>query len=97
MMTESNKKLIKDMKVVLSDLEQVLGDFKDKSSKEAMELKDRLDEKLESTKEKLIIAEQDLLNKEQVAAEMTDSYVRSNAWKIIIVVALVSFFIGHYA
>lgn len=96
-MTESNKKLIKDMKVVLSDLEQVLGDFKDKSSKEAMELKDRLDEKLESTKEKLIIAEQDLLNKEQVAAEMTDSYVRSNAWKIIIVVALVSFFIGHYA
>lgn len=96
-MTDSNKKLIKDIKVVLADLEQVLNDVKDKSSKEATELKDSFEAKLERTKEKLIIAEQDLLNKEQIAAEMTDSYVRSNAWKVIIAVAIVSFFIGYYA
>ncbi len=96
-MTDSNKKLIKDIKVVLADLEQVLSDVKDKSSKEAAELKDSFEGKLEKTKEKLIIAEQDLLNKEQIAAEMTDSYVRTNAWKVIIVVAVISFFIGYYA
>lgn len=96
-MTDSNKKLIKDIKVVLADLEQVLSDVKDKSSKEATELKDSFEAKLERTKEKLITAEQDLLNKEQIAAEMTDSYVRSNVWKVIIAVAIVSFFIGYYA
>lgn len=96
-MADSDKKLIKDVKVVLADLEQVLTDLKDKSSKEAAELRDGFEEKLESTKERLILAEQDLLNKELIAAEMTDSYVRTNAWKVIIVVAVVSFFIGYYA
>ena len=96
-MTESNKKLVKDMKLVLSDLEAMLHEIKGKTSQDAAEFQDSVVEKLERTKEKLIVAEQDFLGKEQIAAEMTDSYVRDNAWKIIVIIAVLSFFIGYFA
>ena len=94
-MAESNKKLVEDVKVVLSDIEDVLSDIKGKTSKEFAELQDALTVKLESTKEKLIASEEDFLNKEKIAVEMTDSYVRNHAWKLALIGAVIGFLVGY--
>jgi ElaB/YqjD/DUF883 family membrane-anchored ribosome-binding protein len=91
----TNKKLVDDVKVVLSDLDDVLDDIKGKTAKEFAQMQDSLSEKLMSAKEKLLASEQDLLGKEKVAAEMTDNYARSNAWKLIVIAAVLGFLIGY--
>jgi len=92
---DANEKLVKDVKVVLSDIEQILNEVKGQTTKEFSEAQETVTEKLEKAKAMLINSEQDLLSKEKVAVEMTDSYARGNTWKLLLVVAIVSFFIGY--
>jgi ElaB/YqjD/DUF883 family membrane-anchored ribosome-binding protein len=95
MMLDSNNKLVNDIKVVLSDLELLVKDLKGKTSQEFAEMHETLTEKLETAKEMLIDSEQDLLNKEKVAAEMTDAYARTNTWKLVAIAAVIGFLIGY--
>lgn len=80
----------------MSDLEVVLDEFKGKTSQEFSEFQDAMSERLASTKEKIVASEQDLLNKEKVAVEMADSYVRSNAWRFAIIGAVMGFLVGYF-
>jgi len=91
----TNEKLVKDVKVVLSDIEQILNEAKDYTTKEFAEAQETMTQKLEKAKLMLIDSEQDILSKEKVAAEMTDSFARSNTWKLLLIVAVVSFLIGY--
>lgn len=92
---DANEKLIKDVKVVLSDLEELFGDLKTNASSELAEAQEAASKKIEAAKLMLINSEQDLLSKEKVAVEMTDDFARINAWKIIAVVAVISFLFGY--
>jgi len=95
MMLDVNKKLMKDIKLVLSDLEVVLDEAKGKTSVEIAALQERLMEKLETAKQKLRATEQDLLNKEKIAVEMTNSYAKDHVWTLMIVAALLGFLVGY--
>jgi ElaB/YqjD/DUF883 family membrane-anchored ribosome-binding protein len=94
-MANNDKKLIKDIKVVISDIELVLNDIKDKTANEFAEINTTLVKKLALAKERLKDSEQDLLNKEQIAAEMTDAYARRNTWKLVMIAALIGYLIGY--
>jgi ElaB/YqjD/DUF883 family membrane-anchored ribosome-binding protein len=94
-MSEINKKLVGDIKLVLSDLDDMVDEIKGKTSKEVAELQGALKDKIAVTKSKIEASEQDLLMKEQVAVEMTDEYVHSNAWKFAFVAAVMGFLIGY--
>ena len=94
-MANNDKKLIKDIKIVIADIELVLNDIKDKTANEFTEINTTLVEKLALAKEKLIDSEQDLLNKEQIAVEMTDAYARRNTWKLVMIAALIGCLIGY--
>jgi len=94
-MVESNEKLVRDIKVVLTDLEIMLSEIKDKTSIEIAELHSSLLEKLAATKKQLITAEQDILLKEQIGAKMTNEYVHSNAWQFAVIAGVIGFIIGY--
>ncbi|MFT7228261.1 MAG: ElaB/YqjD/DUF883 family membrane-anchored ribosome-binding protein [Methylophilaceae bacterium] len=94
-MLDANKKLMKDVKLVLSDLEVVLDEAKGKTSAEIAALQETLMEKVKTTKEKLRASEQDLLNKEKIAVEMTNSYAKDHVWTLMIVTALLGFLAGY--
>jgi len=94
-MGKHNKKLVEDVKEVLSDLDDMLEEIKDNTAKEFVQMQDGLSKKLTAAKEKLIASEQDLLNKEKIAAEMTDQYARSNTWKFVVIAAVLGFLVGY--
>ncbi len=94
-MGKHNNKLVEDVKVVLADLDDLLDEVKGKTAKEFAQMQDGFSEKIASAKEKLIASEQDLLNKEKIAAEMTDQYARSNTWKFVAIAAILGFLIGY--
>ncbi len=91
----TEKKLIEDIGVVLQDVEQLIVELKGKTTKEFGEVQETLEGKLDRAKSMLINFEQDLLSKEKTAVEMSDSFVRSNVWKFLIMVALISYLIGY--
>lgn len=92
---DTNEKLIRDVKLVLSDLEELFSHLKTNASSELAEVQETANKKIEAAKLMLMTSEQDLLTKEKVAVEMTDSFARSNTWKIIAIVAVISFLIGY--
>jgi len=92
---KSNEKLLDEVKVLMSDLDNYLNEVKDKTSSEFSELHTSLAEKLAITKEQLIIFERDLLEKEQIGAKLANEYVQNNAWKLAIIAAILGFLIGY--
>ena len=94
-MANHGEKLIQDIKLVLVDLENIATEAKDKTSQEISDMQDQLTDEVKLLKGKLIAAEQDFLMKEQIAAEMASTYIHKNAWKLIVVAAVVGFFFGY--
>jgi ElaB/YqjD/DUF883 family membrane-anchored ribosome-binding protein len=92
---KSNEKLVKDVKVLMADLEAILDEVKDKTSNEISEIHASLTKKIETTKEQLIKSEQDWLEKEQVGAKLANEYVQNNAWKLAMIAAVLGFLIGY--
>tara|TARA_B110000902_G_scaffold225547_1_gene263616 strand:- start:381 stop:716 length:336 start_codon:yes stop_codon:yes gene_type:complete len=92
---DANKKLMKDIKIVLSDLKVALDKAKGTTSAEIAALQETLMEKLETKKEKLRASEQDLLNKEKIIVEMTNSHAKDHVWTSVIIAALIGFLVGY--
>lgn len=92
---DANEKLVKDIKVVLSDLEVLFDDLKTNASSELADVQVTATKKIEAAKLMLLNSEQDLISKEKVAVEMIDDFARGNIWKIVAVVAVVSFLFGY--
>lgn len=92
---DSNKKLVRDIKVLMADIESILDDVKDKTSNEVSEIHATLSKKLAITKGQLIKSEQDLLNREQIGAKLANEYVQGNPWKLAIIAAVLGFLIGY--
>ncbi len=95
-MLQGNKKLVKDIKAVMLDLESMIDNVKGKTSKEIASQHTNLMDKLSILKGQLIISESDLVAKEQLAVKMTNEYVHSYPWKIAFIAVLFGFFIGYF-
>jgi ElaB/YqjD/DUF883 family membrane-anchored ribosome-binding protein len=94
-MASNNEKLVKDVKAVLADAEAMLVETAGKSSKEMTDLRASITERLSAAKDRLITAEEAMVDKAEEAAKVTDAYVHENPWQSAIIAGGVGFLVGY--
>ncbi len=94
-MVTSNEKLVKDVKAVVEDAEDMLRETAGKTSKEVAALHASMTDRLADAKARLIEAEEAVVDKAKEAAKVTDEYVHDNPWQSAIIAGGVGFLIGY--
>ncbi|ANQ86829.1 DUF883 family protein [Azoarcus olearius] len=90
----SKDKLMSDLKVVVSDAEELLKLTAGQAGDKLGDVRVRLGERLAIAKERLIEAEAALVDKTRRAAHATDDYVHEHPWQSVGVAAGVGFLLG---
>src|SRR5574340_116233 len=94
----SKEKLMQDLRVVVSDAEELLrataGQAGEKVSEKVSAARERIQESLVSAKARLIAAEEAVVARTKQAAKATDEYVHENPWKAVGIAAGVGLVIG---
>ncbi|MBT9522774.1 MAG: DUF883 domain-containing protein [Dechloromonas sp.] len=94
-MTAANKeKLVTDLKVVISDTEELLRATAGAAGEKVSELRDRLSVRLRDTKERVLDLEAALVDKTKAAARATDDFVHEEPWKAVGVAAALGLALG---
>lgn len=87
-------KLVADLKVVISDAEELLLATAAQAGEKASAARARITESLKVAKEKLAIVEDIALDKAKAAARATDDYVHENPWAAVGIGAAVGLVVG---
>lgn len=90
----SKEKLMQDLRVVVSDAEELLRATAGQAGEKATAARERIQESLVSAKARLIAAEEAVVAKTKQAAKATDEYVHENPWKAVGIAAGVGLVIG---
>ena len=90
--TTANKdKLVSDLRVVISDTEELLRATAGAAGEKVGDLRERLGVRLRDAKERLIDLEVAVIDKTKAAARATDDFVHEEPWKAVGVAAA----LGH--
>lgn len=92
--TASKEKLVSDLKVVISDTEELLRATAGAAGEKAGELRERLGLRLRDAKERLQDMEAALIDKTKAAARATDDFVHEEPWKAVGVAAALGLALG---
>jgi len=94
-MSVANKeKLVSDLKVVISDTEELLRATAGAAGEKVTELRERLGVRLRDTKERVMDLEAALIDKTKAAARATDDFVHEEPWKAVGVAAALGLALG---
>ena len=94
-LAQANKeKLVSDLKIVVSDAEELLRATAGAAGEKAGELRERIANRLRDAKERLQDAEAVLVDKTKAAARATDDYVNDNPWRAVGIAAGVGLLLG---
>ena len=93
----NNEKLVSDFKAVVADAEAILSATAGQTGEKVAELRAKLMNRLASAKDKLIAAEEVVVDKAKEAARATDDYVHDNPWQSVIIAGGIGFIIGYLA
>lgn len=94
-MTNSNKqKLVSDMKVVVSDAEEILRATAGVAGEKMGDLRERIGERLRDAKLRIADAEAALVYRTKAAARATDDYVNENPWQAVGIAAGIGLLLG---
>ncbi len=93
-MDQSKDKLFSDMKIVLSDAEDLLKAAASTSGERAAELREKALLSLRRAKEAVQDAQVAVVEKGKAAARATDDYVHDHPWRAVGIAAAVGFFVG---
>ena len=94
-MTVANKeRLVTDLKVVISDTEELLRATAGAAGEKVSELRERLGVRLRDTKERVLDLEAALVDKTKAAARATDNFVHEEPWKAVGVAAALGLALG---
>ena len=94
-MSVANKeKLVSDLKVVISDTEELLRATAGAAGEKVGDLRERLTIRLRDTKERIVDLEVALVEKSKAAARATDDFVHEEPWKAVGVAAAVGLALG---
>ena len=94
-MSVANKeKLVSDLKVVISDTEELLRATAGAAGEKVGDLRERLAIRLRDTKERIVDLEVALVDKTKAAARATDDFVHEEPWKAVGVAAAVGNALG---
>ena len=94
-MSVANKeKLVSDLKVVISDTEELLRATAGAAGEKVGDLRERLAIRLRDTKERMVDLEVALVDKTKAAARATDDFVHEEPWKAVGVAAALGLALG---
>jgi ElaB/YqjD/DUF883 family membrane-anchored ribosome-binding protein len=93
--TTANKdKLVSDLKVVISDTEELLRATAGAAGEKVGDLRERLGVRLRDAKERLVDLEVAVIEKTKAAARATDDFVHEEPWKAVGVAAALGLALG---
>lgn len=90
----NKEKLVSDLKVVVSDAEELLRATAGAAGEKVGELRERFALRLRDAKERLADAEVALVDKTKAAARATDDFVHEDPWKAVGVAAALGLALG---
>jgi ElaB/YqjD/DUF883 family membrane-anchored ribosome-binding protein len=90
----SKEKLVSDMKVVVSDAEEILRATTGVAGDKIGELRERVADRLHDAKIRIADAEEILLIRTKAAARATDDYVNENPWRAACIAAGIGLLLG---
>lgn len=90
----SKEKLMQDLRVVVTDAEELLRATAGQAGEKVAAARDRIQENLATAKERLVAAEQAVAAKARQAAKATDDYVHENPWKAVGIAAGAGLIVG---
>lgn len=94
MSPSSKQKLVSDMKVVVSDAEEILRATAGVAGEKMGDLRERIGESLRDAKLRLADAEVAVVDRTKAAARATDDFVHENPWRAVGVAAFVGLLLG---
>ena len=94
MSNSSKEKLVSDMKVVVSDAEEILRATAGVAGEKMVDLRERIAERLQDAKLRIADAEAALLDRTKAAAHAADDYVNENPWQAVGIAAGVGLLLG---
>ena len=93
--TTANKdKLVSDLRVVISDTEELLRATAGAAGEKVSDLRERLALRLRDAKERLVDLEVAVVDKTKAAARATDDFVHEGPWKAVGVAAALGLALG---
>ena len=92
--TNNKEKLVSDMKVVVSDAEEILRATAGVAGEKVGELRERIIDRLRDAKVRIADAEEMLVDRTKAAARATDDYVNDNPWQAVGIAAGVGLLLG---
>jgi ElaB/YqjD/DUF883 family membrane-anchored ribosome-binding protein len=90
----SREKLASDLRVVITDAEELLRATAGQMGEKAVVARERIQESLRVAKDKLARAEEAVVDKTKAAARATDDYVHDHPWGAVGIGAAVGLVIG---
>lgn len=90
----NKQKLVSDLKVVISDTEELLRATAGSAGDKVGELRERIALRLRDAKERLIDLEVAVVDKTKAAARATDDFVHEEPWKAVGVAAALGLALG---
>lgn len=90
----NKQKLVSDLKVVISDTEELLRATAGSAGDKVGELRERIGLRLRDAKERLIDLEVAVVDKTKAAARATDDFVHEEPWKAVGVAAALGLALG---
>lgn len=90
----SKQKLVSDMKVVVSDAEEILRATAGVAGERMVDLRERIGERLRDAKLRIADTEAALVDRTKAAARATDDYVNENPWQAVGIAAGIGFLLG---
>jgi ElaB/YqjD/DUF883 family membrane-anchored ribosome-binding protein len=90
----SKEKLIDDLQMVVADAEALLQATAGQAGEGAVAARARIQKSLHVVKERLVDAEEAVIERTKEAAKVTDEYVHENPWKAIGITAALGLIAG---
>jgi ElaB/YqjD/DUF883 family membrane-anchored ribosome-binding protein len=90
----SKEKLVQDLRVVVADAEDLLRATAGQAGEKVSAARERIQENLAAAKERLAVAQENMIAKTRQAASVTDEYVHENPWKAVGIAAGAGLVIG---
>jgi ElaB/YqjD/DUF883 family membrane-anchored ribosome-binding protein len=90
----SKEKLLADMKVVVSDAEEILRATTGVAEDKIDELRERFADRLRDAKLRIADAEDVLFDRTRAVARATDDYVNENPWRAVAIGAGIGLLLG---
>src|SRR4051812_47923096 len=90
----SVSKLRDDMRLLASDMEQLLKATANQTGKQVAQVRARAEESLKAAKERIADAQDSALARTRAATKAADEYVRDNPWQVLAFASAAAIVIG---